>query len=113
MTQDKNTIYVVYGRTGEYSDRTEWPVRAFRTERAASDFRAQLLETCRHLGVQRGQPTASAFPAYNTEEIETEEEYEHLRIPFRRMMELDPHFRVYYTGTDYSYYSVPLSEEKA
>jgi len=30
-------IYVVKGSTGEYSDRTEWLVKAFRTEQEAKD----------------------------------------------------------------------------
>lgn len=31
-------IYAVFGVAGEYSDRTEWPVRAFRDEAKADSF---------------------------------------------------------------------------
>jgi hypothetical protein len=101
-------IYVVYGRTGEYSDRTEWPVRAFFTEQAAKDFRQRLLDAVRELGCGRNAPEASSFPVYYDSEIETEAEYAHLREPWRRVKALDPDFKVDYTGTDYSYHGVPL-----
>jgi len=33
-------IYVVFGTTGEYSDRSEWMVKAFHTEKEADDLAA-------------------------------------------------------------------------
>ena len=33
----KETVWVVMGTTGEYSDRNEWPVRAFFDEAAAQE----------------------------------------------------------------------------
>ena len=103
-------IYVVYGRTGEYSSRSEWAVRAFRSEEAAKDFRQQLLDAVRELGCGRGDEKARDFPGYYQEEIETDKDYAHFREPWRRLKALDPNFTAQYTGTDYSYYSVPLED---
>ena len=47
MTDNKQTIWVVEGTTGEYSSRTEWPVCAFRSEEKAKEFTSQLLEYVR------------------------------------------------------------------
>lgn len=35
---DAMKIFVVRGTTGEYSDRTEWPVKAFLSEKAAQEL---------------------------------------------------------------------------
>lgn len=32
------TLYIVFGTTGEYSERDEWLVKAFKTEQEAQDF---------------------------------------------------------------------------
>jgi hypothetical protein len=92
-----NTIYVVIGSTGEYSDRSEWPVRAYRNEAAAQ---AEVLR----LG-----EAASAFYAkwepngYGPERHKAEDAH---RATF------DPSFRCDYTGTSYYLYSVELVEDK-
>lgn len=46
---DCDSVWIVIGRTGEYSDRTEWCVRAFSSEQEATDFRSLLLDTYRRL----------------------------------------------------------------
>lgn len=38
MAPKQETVYVVRGSTGEYSDRSEWLVRAFINEDAAKDY---------------------------------------------------------------------------
>lgn len=40
-------IWVIFGTTGEYSDRTEWMVRAFADEAKAKEFCNRLLDTVR------------------------------------------------------------------
>lgn len=37
-TGEKSTLYVVMGETGEYSDRSEWPIRAFVDKAKAETF---------------------------------------------------------------------------
>jgi hypothetical protein len=104
------TVYIVMGRTGEYSDRREWPVRAFLKEIGAELLRNELLELTRAMGCGRGDEKARDFPMYYIEDIDTEAEYAHLREPWAKMKLLDPQFKVDYTGTDYTIWSVPLSE---
>jgi hypothetical protein len=41
------TCWIVTGRTGEYSDRSEWVARVFDTEAAAIDYRERLLTLVR------------------------------------------------------------------
>lgn len=46
-------IYVVTGSTGEYSDRTEWPVRAFRTQAQAEELVERASARARELFQER------------------------------------------------------------
>lgn len=75
-----DVIYVVFGVTGEYSDRSEWPV-------------------CWYESRPEAEAHAKAARRYALE-IAASDDYD-LRFkeganPF------DPHMRIYYTGTDYS-----------
>lgn len=86
-------LWVVMGGTGEYSDRCEWPVRAYRDKSRAE------------LEVSRLSEEAKAFEA---------------RVPYDygsgRCAEVmahgkkvgDPGFASDYTGTSYFYYEVEL-----
>lgn len=89
------TLYVVMGTTGEYSDRSEWPVRAFATEAGADAFVSELDEWLRvhrvHMD-QRGE-----LPNYHDRG---------LLAP-----ELDPKFECDYTGTSYWIMTVPLDDD--
>jgi uncharacterized protein YllA (UPF0747 family) len=46
-------IWIVYGSTGEYSDRSEWPVDAHRTEAAAQARVKALTEALQASGIER------------------------------------------------------------
>lgn len=83
-------IYVVTGTTGEYSDRSEWLVKAFTDEKKAEEFvnmasglarEIELKRESRYSGLDGIDPSEYAF---------------------------DPHFSMYDTGTFYTYDSVEL-----
>lgn len=80
-------IWIVFGSTGEYSDRTEWMVDAWRSEDAAkarvTELEAMLLES----GLQ------DADDRYC-------DEYEAAIDALRAKMG-DPELSIYYTGTRY------------
>lgn len=42
-------IYAVFGVAGEYSDRTEWPVKAFRDEARADQFALDCIKAAKRL----------------------------------------------------------------
>lgn len=47
-------VYIVMGDTGEYSDRTEWPVLAFPSEEAAAGLVVKCEDFCREHGILNG-----------------------------------------------------------
>lgn len=90
------TIYVVMGGTGEYSDRQEWPVRAFATEAHAQAFVAAAEVWLLAHDVSR-----------RSDGIADYEERERLEAscPF------DPNAQFDYSGTTYWLLAVPLDAE--
>lgn len=85
-------IYVVMGTTGEYSDRSEWSVKAFSDEKKAKKF------------VREASKIA--------ESIHAAAEYADNKWLFRREAKspLDENFDIDYTGTSYFYYTVQLDD---
>jgi hypothetical protein len=79
-------IYVVMGSTGEYSDRSEWPVVAFRDEEEAQKSVENATRRANECGANR----ASQY------QIE------------KGVNEFDPDMRMDYTGTSYYYMTVEL-----
>ena len=79
-------VYVVMGTTGEYSDRTEWSVRAFLDEGDAQALVVAATERGKAIEASKASPYAS-----------TDEKNEH-----------DPAMSMDYTGTTYYYLTVPL-----
>ena len=72
-------ISIVMGTTGEYSDRSEWPVRAFLTARRAEKYALA--------AKQRADVIA--------------QEHGGMDILQQKPNELDPGMRMDYTGTEY------------
>jgi hypothetical protein len=91
-------IYVVMGTTGEYSDRVEWPVKAFQSEEKAEKF-------INHLSLKYktypGGTTGYGFERGPDEEEDALQEY---------MEEFDPGFEEDYTGTFWYLFEVELKE---
>ncbi len=79
-------IYVVIGYTGEYSDRTEWLVKAFNSEDAAKEHVLSATKRAKEIEATR------------------EDRY---RSP-KAANEFDPLMQMDYTGTYYNYESVEL-----
>lgn len=88
-----NTIYVVFGTTGEYSDRSEWPVRAFRTEAQAQELIEKASAAAREV-----------FLKYESGELHRWDIDDGDFNPYDSKMQID------YTGTTYYIYKVELDE---
>lgn len=82
-----DTIYVVFGSTGEYSDRQKWLVKAFHHE----DDAKQLVEDAT-------KSADSIYAKYGREHYG----------PYNGKNTFDPDMRMEYTGTRYYYKSVGL-----
>lgn len=78
-------IYLVQGTTGEYSDRTDWVVCAYRSKQKAEDHASKAMHRAMEL-------FKSGWRSYNSEEVN----------------EFDPGMRIDYTGTEYTTFEVEL-----
>lgn len=81
-------VYVVMGTTGEYSDRTEWPVCAYLEESLAQEHITKATARAKEIEVLRGD--------------------RYLRAPDGVVNEYDPDMSMDYTGTDYYCIEVEL-----
>lgn len=81
-----NKIYIVMGTTGEYSDRTEWPVKAF--------FNKQKAERLVRLASERAREIFSSLHSdwYNVRKALSQGDIKN---------EYDSNFQIDYTGTLY------------
>ncbi len=88
------TVWIVMGSTGEYSDRQEWPVIAFTSEAGAKERIAAL-----DVRMQEMPPEWRE----DRWEIETEKKIK------AHMGTLDPDFQTGYAGTSYFFYKVDVA----
>lgn len=77
---ERKCVYVVYGTTGEYSDRQEWTVKAFVNEERAKRFAGACQDEVTRLKALYG---------------------DELRWNKADIHKYDPQFKWDYTGTDY------------
>lgn len=89
-------IWIVQGSTGEWSDRSEWNVKAFKDKEKAQEL-INLLETA-----------YQQFPQDVQGYTRPDKQQKRLH---KTMGEIDPGFREDYTGTHY-YMSGPLELEE-
>lgn len=82
-------IYVVMGSCGEYSDHTEWPVKAFDTEAGAQTF----VERCTEEGNRVRSASGQGVP---------------WSVPGREPHALDSNFTWDNSGFNYYYFDVEL-----
>ena len=87
-------IFVVMGTTGEYSDRSEWPVRAFFTQQQARDW-------------------ADAAKARMHELADGRQLEYSQRERLAKLNQYDPGHMWDYTDTDWFVYEVPLDRSPA
>ena len=98
------TIHVVFGSTGEYSDRSEWPVRAFRDAAKAEAFEFMSTKWAHEL-----KASIDAHGVCN--ECYGWDDTKKTDCPRRQKPAHDPSFRIDYTGTDYYTVRVELEDE--
>lgn len=84
-----NKVYVVMGSTGEYSDRNEWPVKAFLNKDKALQLEHNALMSAHDIQKKRKDKYDDVDPGVN---------------PY------DPNMRMSCTGTDYYIMEVDLHE---
>lgn len=89
-------IYVVIGMTGEYSDRTEWMVRAYTNKEAAQAVVVEYTKKAKELEVRCRLPKDN--PLY----------FNRYSADLLRQQHPDPQFQMDYTGTEYYYEEVEL-----
>lgn len=90
--------YLVYGTTGEYSDRCEWFVAVSLNKDYAEQLAIRLNGLCE--GVKRCYHWEKEF-----DELDEDSEW---RKVGKELLELDPQFMVDYTGTKYYVDEIPL-----
>ena len=81
------TIYVVFGTTGEYSDRRDWPVKAFVNEAKAQQLVLDATRIAKEM-------EAKEWRSYDSKEKNI----------------FDPNMDMDYTGTGYYHFPVELEE---
>ena len=79
------TVYVVFGETGEYSDRSDWPVKAYLSQQVAQEL------------VVKATARANELFAYH---------YRDYKVS--GVNEFDQNMRMDYTGTKYYICEVEL-----
>lgn len=84
------TVYVVRGSTGEYSDRSEWPVRAFMSETEAQALVLAATDRARAI------------------EYERRDRCDLVGVDSRLTNEYDSNMSMDYNGTFYNYETVEL-----
>lgn len=87
-------VYIIEGNTGEYSDRTNWLVKAYLDENAAMAEQDRLTNKLKEFGVDRGFEMGWAAREKAAE----------------KMRNYDDQFRCDYTGTWYTLLTVDLVE---
>lgn len=90
MTQ---LIHVVMGMTGEYSDRTEWPVRAYADVTRAQEHVRKAADRARELEQWRDGD---------------DDAWRYADVLTRPSNEYDPMMQMQYTGTTYFLYETEL-----
>lgn len=90
-------IHVVFGSTGEYSDRTEWPVVAYTQELDAQSHVAAATAKAREI--------EAAIQSYHGEDWDYEKN-------LCKTNQFDPQMQMDYTGTHYYMVTVELKESR-
>lgn len=101
-------IYLIMGQTGEHGDVCEWPVKAFHREvdcqQMVLAMNAYLKET---IGKHRTEDLYFA-PRRLMKDGELDPDRELMKeIELHMEKHYDPHFKMDYTGTEYTYIEIP------
>lgn len=93
-------IFVVFGKTGEYSDRSEWAVIAYTSE---DDAKAHVLKATEYAKAWLAHTQSEEF----IDQWWTPEAAEKLKAA----NPMDPSFSMEYTGTEYYYAPIELRKK--
>ena len=88
------TIYVVMGSTGGPVDHMEWPVKAYFSKESAENHAAKASQKAKEIRNSRIK-NGRAYALLSDEDRN----------------EFDPRMLMYYEGTDYFVYEVPMADE--
>lgn len=91
------TIWIVQGSTGEYSDHTEWVVRAFVSKVKAERLVVEAQARANEIGIAKSDYSGSWWTLEGNKDPRTVNEFD-------LNMQLD------YTGTHYTCFEVELDE---
>lgn len=88
------TLYVVFGKTGEYDSYREWEVCAY-TDNASADAHVEALNARLRL-----------LDLFSDRDNDIVQWYEKEQQAKGEMKDLDPHFQLDYTGVDYDMFEL-------
>lgn len=91
-------VFVVFGKTGEYSDRSEWPVCAYSSEDDAKTH------------VTKAQEYSDAWRARTQQDDWLDIDFEEQERALKAANPMDPCFSSDYIGTEYWYSPLELKE---
>lgn len=90
------TLYVVFGRTGEYDSRREWEVCGY-ADKAAADAHVDALNARLKL-----------LDLFSDRDEDVAKWYIREEQAQKRMKDLDPYFQLDYTGVDYAIFELSM-----
>lgn len=115
-----STVYVIMGRAGEYSDRSEWPIRARRTEQQAQEDVSHLSDLSREMMIRASAHHDEIGEAFSAPDYEWDADFGTVITPtLQQLKQLDNggdkemlRKVLYhgYGGVRYFYYTVDLVE---
>ena len=98
--------YLVQGTTGEYSDRTDWPVKIFLSEVRAIAFQQDLTDSVASYVRLRDDNGIHYFQ--HPDKCEDPILKSGLLQKYHKILSLDPKYQEDYTGTSYWITKVPI-----
>jgi hypothetical protein len=103
-------VYVVQGSTGEYSDRLDWIVKAFRTKEEADKFQQDITDVVASTLKYLKEKEIDIYDFMNSEVCVEDKTIRGMLISFMAdITNLDSKFQMDYTGTYYWITGVELA----
>ena len=89
-------IYILQGTTGEYSDRTDWIVRAYTDEAKAIGAQMDVTDALARLWKLMEEKDIHYYDLYDHESLDSE-----TKELYQQVSDIDPKFQMDYTGTSW------------
>ena len=113
-------IFIVEGSTGEYSDHSEWLVKAFRDENMAKEFTELCAAEYRRVSPLKKAAERELMDKFEILEERSGPEYDKLNAEWAAFLadpafkhKYDPDWQEDYTGTNYGVLTVDLADSVA